>query len=71
MLALLEDDVGEEGLEGLEDFFELMVADLFGVFEDLEEEFDLEEGLFLGVFEVFDEGLEAVGRGKSLREVAG
>lgn len=71
MLALLEDDVGEEGLEGLEDLFELMVADFVGVFEDLEEKFDLEEGIFLGVFVVFDEGLEAVGGGESLREVAG
>jgi hypothetical protein len=71
LLALLEDDVGKEGLEDLEDLFELMVADFIGVFEHLEEKFYLEEGLFLGVFVVFDQGLEAVRGGESLREVAG
>jgi hypothetical protein len=48
-----------------------MLADFVGVFEHLEEKFYLEEGLFLRVFVVFDQGLEAVGGGESLRKVAG
>ncbi len=55
----------------MEDLFELILADFVGVFEHLEEEFYLEEGFLLRVFVVFDQGLEAVGGGESLWEVAG